>query len=177
MWTLRMAALMGAGTFAVHQMRYALSYDHEVGGHGYLVPLGAVLVAALLLAFAALLGRVARRAEEPAPRVARLWPATSVALVSVYTVQESLESFISGRVPGVFEHGGLVTLPLAVMIGLVIALVMRGAAAATRLASARAPWRPPASDTPLLTLAPARAQRPARVAGANASARAPPVVA
>jgi hypothetical protein len=177
MWTLRMAALMGAGTFAVHQLRYALSYGHEVGGHGYLVPVGAVLVAALLLAFAALLGRVARRADEPAPRVARLWPATSVALVSVYTVQESLESVISGRVPGVFEHGGLVTLPLAIAIGLAIALLMRGAAAATRLAGARAPWRAPAADTPLRSFARPWAPVPARPSARNLAARGPPVVA
>src|SRR4051794_38340472 len=123
MWTLRMAALMGCGTFAVHQLRYALSYDHEVSGHGYLVPAGALLVVVLLLAFAHALGRIARRAEEPAPRLGRLWAATSVALVCVYTVQESLESVLSGRVPGGFEHGGVVILPLAAVIGLVIALL------------------------------------------------------
>jgi|tagenome__1003787_1003787.scaffolds.fasta_scaffold20819758_2 hypothetical protein len=177
MWTLRMAALMGAGTFAVHQLRYALSYGHEVGGHGYLVPVGAVLVAALLLASAALLGRVARRAEERAPRFGRLWAATSVALVGVYTVQESLESILSGRVPGVFDHGGLVTLPLAAVIGLVIALLMRGAAAATRLSSARAPWRLPAAETPLRAVASPWAPRPARPSARNLAARAPPVVA
>lgn len=172
-----MAALMGAGTFAVHQMRYALSYDNEVGGHGYLVPVGAVLAGVLLLACAALLGRVARRAEERAPSFGRLWAATSVALLCVYTVQESLESILSGHVPGVFEHGGLVTLPLAVVIGLVIALLMRGAAAATHLVSARSPWRPPSPDTPVRVAAAPPAHPRALTVARNLAARGPPVVA
>src|SRR4051795_59661 len=83
-WTLRLAALMGGGTFAVHQLRYALSYGHTVGGHAYLVPLAGVFVAALLFAAAALLGRVARRADDPAPRFRRLWAGTSAALVCIY---------------------------------------------------------------------------------------------
>src|SRR5689334_3752205 len=109
---------MGAGTFAVHQLRYALSYGHTVGGHEYLVPVAGVFVAALLFAAAALLGRVARRADEPTPRFGRLWAGTSAALVCIYTVQESLESVFSGQVPGGFAHGGWVTVPLAAAAGL-----------------------------------------------------------
>lgn len=168
---------MGAGTFAVHQLRYALSYGHTVGGHAYLVPVAGVLVALLLFAAAALLARVARRADEPAPRFGRLWAGTSVALVCVYTVQESLESVFSGQVPGGFAHGGWVTIPLAAAAGLLIALLMRGAAAATRIASGRAPWRAPAPGAPLAIVVSPWAPRPTRAAARHLAARGPPVVA
>jgi hypothetical protein len=135
-----------------------------------------VLVAALLFAAASALGRVARRADDPAPRFEHLWAGTSVALLCVYTVQESLESLVSGRVPGVFAHGGWVTLPLAVAIGLAIALVMRGAAAATRLASARAPWQAPDPTAPLQVVIPPWAPAPALSTARHLAARGPPAV-
>jgi hypothetical protein len=175
-WTLRLAALMGAGTFAVHQLRYALSYGHEVGGHGYLALVGPAVVGALLLAFAAALGRIARRAEETAPRLGRLWAGTTASLVMVYGAQESLEGVVSGRVPGMFEHGGLVTLPLAVVIGLAIALIMRATAAATRLPTRAAP-RPSASIAPLRVVLPPWAPPRTRASARHLAARGPPAVA
>jgi hypothetical protein len=175
-WTLRLAALMGAGTFAVHQLRYALSYGHEVGGHGYLVPLGPAVVAALLLAFAAALGRVVRRAEETAPRLGRMWVGTSAALVVVYCAQESLEGLVTGQVPGMFEHGGWVTIPLALAVGLTIALIMRGAAAATRLPTGTAS-RPGLSIAPLQVVLPPWAPASTRASARHLAARGPPAVA
>ena len=136
-----------------------------------------MLVAPLLLAFAAALGRVARRAEEPAPRFGRMWAGTSVALICVYSVQESLESILTGRVPGVFEHGGWVTVPLAVAIGLLIALVMRGAAAATRVAAGRAPGLVPGPTAPLQVVIRPWAPARTRTAARHLAPRGPPVVA
>lgn len=175
-WTLRLAALMGAGTFAVHQLRYALSYGHEVAGHGYLALAGPAVVGALLLAFAAALARIARRAEETAPRLGPLWAGTTASLVLVYGAQESLEGIVTGRVPGMFEHGGLVSLPLAAAIGLVIALIMRATAAATRLAAPAATRLRAAHPLPLRSVLPPWAPPIARACARHLAARGPPAV-
>jgi hypothetical protein len=176
-WTLRLVALIGAGTFAVHQLRYALSYGHEVGGHGYLVAVGPVIVAALLVAFAVALGRVARGAEEPAPRLGRLWAGTSASLFGAYCLQESVESLLNGGVPGMLEHGGWVALPLAAAVGLAIALIMRSAAAATALAHGRAPWQPPARVPSLQSVLPPWTAPRTRASARHLAARGPPAVA
>jgi hypothetical protein len=170
-----MAALMGAGAFAVHQLRYALSYGREVGGHGYLVPVGAVAVGALLFAFAVVLGRVARRAHETAPRMRRLWAGTTVALIVVYCVQESIEGLVTGSVPGMFEHHGWVAVPLAAAVGLAIALIMRAAAAATEL-RAGAALRPAAPIAPLDVVLPPWAPASTRASARHLAARGPPAV-
>jgi hypothetical protein len=137
-----MAALMGAGAFGVHQLRFALSPAHgaSLRAHGYLAPLGAVLVGLLLFALAAALARIARGVVDEAPRLRRLWAGTSVSLVAVYCVQESIEGLLThGDPAGAFARGGWVALPLAVAMGLVIALVMRGVAAASEVAAASRP--------------------------------------
>ena len=91
-----MAALMGAGTFGVHQLRFALAPDHgrSLHAHAYLAPVGAVLVGVLLFALAAALARMARGVVEKAPRFRRLWAGTSASLTAVYCVQESIESLL-----------------------------------------------------------------------------------
>jgi hypothetical protein len=134
-----MAALMGAGAFGVHQLRFALSPDsaRALHAHGYLAPVGAVLLGVLLFALAAALARIARGEVEAAPRVRRLWAGASASLIAVYCVQESIEGLLShGALHGPFAGGGWVALPLAIAVGLAIALVMRGAAAASEVAAA-----------------------------------------
>jgi hypothetical protein len=136
-----MAALIGAGSYAVHQLRFALypGDSRVLHEHGYLAPLGAVLVAVLLLALAAGLERIARGSVVERPRLGRLWPGATVSLVAIYCVQESLEVVLAhGETRGIFTHGGWVALPLALAVGLGIALLMRGAAAASEVAVASA---------------------------------------
>jgi hypothetical protein len=181
-----MAALMGAGTYAVHQLRYALSYDGGAGhadslsGHAYLGALGPVLAGLLLLALAAALGRVARGTADSAPRLRRLWAGASGSLLAVYCAQETVERLLggghAGGVPGMFAHGGWVAVPLALAVGLAIALLMRGAAAATALVAARAPWRPPAPAAPLHFLLPPWAPRTSLAPARHLAARGPPAV-
>ena len=134
-----MAALMGAGAFGVHQLRFALAPDRAraLHAHGYLAPLGAVVVGVLLFALAVALARMARGVVEEAPRFRRLWAGASASLIAVYCVQESIEGFLThGALSGMFARGGWVALPLAMAIGLAIALVMRGAVAASEIAAA-----------------------------------------
>jgi hypothetical protein len=185
-WTLRTAALLGAGAFGVHQLRYVLSYDHGAArsltlhGHGYLAPLGPVLAGVVVLALAAALGRVARGVVEPAPRFRRLWAGASGSLLAVYCAQESIERLLTGAhaggVPGMFWHGGWVALPLAAAIGLAIALLMRGTAAATAVVagSRPAPWRAPSPARPLHALLPPWAPGRTRAAARHLAARGPP---
>jgi hypothetical protein len=133
---------MAAGTFGVHQLRFALADEHAraVYGHGYLSAVAPALAALLLLAFAAALRRVASGVAEAAPRLRRLWAGSSAALLAAYCVQESIEGILThGHATGVFEHGGWVALPLALAVGLGIALVERGAAAASTLVAERRP--------------------------------------
>jgi len=181
-----MAALMGTGTYAVHQLRYALSYDggarhaESLSGHAYLAALGPVLAGLLLLALAAALARVARGSADPAPRVRRLWAGTSVSLLAVYCAQETVERLLGGGlpggVPGMFSHGGWVAVPLAVAVGLAIALLMRGAAAATALVATRAPWHAPGSSPALPALLPPWAPRTVAATARHLAARGPPAV-
>jgi hypothetical protein len=181
-----MAALMGAGTFAVHQLRFALSSGHGSGGaiaaqgHGYLVPLGPVLAGLLLVAFAAGLARIARGTHEPVPRFRRLWAGASAALLAVYCAQESIEGLVTaGHHTGphaLAAHGGWVALPLAIAVGLAIALIMRGAATASALVATRAPWRPPAPVASVQVLPPAATPRRASGCSLYLAARGPPVL-
>jgi hypothetical protein len=164
-WRLRTAALLGVGAFAVHQLRFAVPYGRgashalAVQGHAYLLPLAPVLVGVLLLAFAHLLGAVARGAPAPAVRFRRLWVGASASLAIVYSLQELIEGLVSrghpGGLEGVVGHGGWLALPLSIVIGLAIALLSRGASvAAARARRAGRPWRAPAPLAPLVLAAP-----------------------
>jgi hypothetical protein len=158
-WIVRLAALMGAGTFAVHQARYALGYREEASGvlaaqgHAYLIVVGPLLAGAVMLVLAELIRRAARGATSaPAPSLRRLWPGTTLSLVAIYAIQESVEGALAAHHPagaaGVLGHGGWVAIALAAAVGLAIALVMRGATAAADLASPRRPWRAPPPTAP-----------------------------
>jgi hypothetical protein len=177
-----MAALMGAGTFAVHQLRFALSDDHAraVYGHGYLSALAPLLAALLLFAFAGALARMARGAVDAPPRFRRLWAGASAGLLAAYCAQESIEGLLThGHATGMFEHGGWVALPLALAVGLGIALITRGAAAASLLvAGRRAPWAPAPPRGPLVeALLPPWTPRRTSAAARHLAARGPPLLA
>jgi hypothetical protein len=136
-WILRMAALLGSGAYGVHQLRFALTPADRASAqaHAYLAPVGTVVVGLLLLALATALARIARGHVDEAPRLHRLWAGTSASLVTVYCAQESIERLIAhGQSP--FARGGWIALPLAVAIGLAIALIARGAAAAGEVVAA-----------------------------------------
>jgi hypothetical protein len=183
-WVLRLAALLAAGTFGVHQARYALGYHEEASraladqGHAYLIALGPLVAGLVMLALAALLHRVARGAAAPAPPFRVLWPSATLALAVTYGVQESVEGALAAHHPAgvaaVLGHGGWVALPLAVVVGLAVALAMRGATAAAGLrpAVARRPWPLPAA--PLRLAAPCFLAAPRPGAALTRAARGPP---
>jgi hypothetical protein len=129
--TVRAIALLGAGSAAVHQLRYAIAYGdgapHQLAahGHGYLdVALPGVAIATILVLAAGLM-RVARaRPVIAGSSLLGLWLACAVALAAIYGLQETLEG--AGAVAG----GGWIGLALALPAGLLVALALRGSDAA-----------------------------------------------
>lgn len=152
----RAAALLAAGALAAHQLRYLVGYGDQAGdalqrqGHAYL-SIASMLVG-VGLAFAgwrflrALAG--VRRGEHAPPgrrSFLRVQLAATVALIVIYVVQESLEALLSDGHPaglaGVFGNGGWSVALLALAIGALIALLLRGAELALQ-ATARRALRP-----------------------------------
>jgi hypothetical protein len=175
---LRRAALLSSGAWAVHELRFTLApVDGGVGpGHTYLhaaLPLLTVLVALAATGFVARL--VAPREEGPAQRsLRRDWLSCAVVLLVSFVLQEGGESALSAHGP-IFAAGGWLGVPLAAVIGLMVALLLRGAraavAAGTRLA---ARLRAALGSPPACALAPPAARRPAGAPLRHLAARPPP---
>ena len=182
---LRSCALLAAGALALHQLRYMLAYGHDAGaalreqGHAYLAPVTAAVVSIVVIALAIGLRRLAAGAPaDQGRRLLRLWPGATGALLAVFAAQESIEGVLTPGHPGglaaLVGHGGWVAAPLAVAIGLLIALMLRGVPRATypvarltRAAVRRAPLvlaarpAPPPRRFPVLATAAGRAPPPA----------------
>lgn len=140
--------MVAAGSLAVHEARYAVSYGDNAGsvlvaqGHGYLTwlgPLVAVLVAVACGVFVATLATAPCRAG-PAPiRTGRVWLAASGSLTFIYLLQETLEGALSGGHPsgltGALTGGGWTAILFALAVGALIALLLRGARAVTEAAA------------------------------------------
>jgi len=148
----RSAALLAAGVLAVHELRYLAGYGDRADaasvahGHEYLSlagPLVAAVLAAACGRFAAALltARRTGRSEARRPRLATTWAAASMILVAAYVGQESLEALLHaghpGGLAGVFGEGGWAALLLALAVGALIALLLRGASAAIGRAARR----------------------------------------
>jgi hypothetical protein len=139
-WMVRLAALLGLGALVVHQLRYLVGYGDSAQPaldgprHAYLMALGPVLAGLAVIVLAELMGRAARGGAV-APRFRQLWSGSSVALLAVYCVQETAEG------ASLTAHGGWLAVPLAALVGLGIAALMRST---TRPAPAPGrPWRAP----------------------------------
>jgi hypothetical protein len=165
---IRAVALLASGAFTLHQVRFVLGYGSHASealklqGHSYfplVEALIAVLLASALIFFLrALIGaRRGRRMEAPWPSFGRLWTFSAGALVAVYTLQEGFEGEFSARHPsglaGVYGHGGWTSIPLAIAIGALVALLLKGAQCAIELSRERIPsprLRPHRSEWPSL---------------------------
>lgn len=160
------AALVPAGAFAVHQLRYWLAYGSRAAvelqnqGHSYLHSVVPWIVALLGLAagvFLLALGRAfGGRGSLPRYTLSftALWLVSSACLVAIYIGQESLEGLFATGHPsglaGIFGHGGWWAIPAAAAVGLVLAAVFHGArlvlhvVAERHSRSARPTGQPPA---------------------------------
>jgi hypothetical protein len=148
-WRLRTAAVLLAGAFALHQLRYGLLPDaHGDEGHGYLPAVAAVVAGILALAGAQFaLGLLAawrgRGAPDGPASLGRLWIRAAWFLLVIHLAQESVETVVSGRPLTSLTGGWWLAVVLAVAIGLAAALLLRGGAVAVALVvAARARRRP-----------------------------------
>jgi hypothetical protein len=180
---------MPAAALGVHQLRYWLTYGAKANaqltaqGHSYLHSLAPWVVLTLGIGATLFLRRVARTlGTGDAGRRSRLpltvlWALTTVALIAIYAVQETLEEFLTsghpGGVPGVFGHGGLWSVPAAACIAVLVVAALRAGRAVLVAASRVRP--------PVLRLRPLPVLRPAPVRTATvrplaraAAGRAPP---
>jgi hypothetical protein len=158
-WGLRAVALLAVGALGLHELSYWLIDGAVPGGHAHsYIPLAAGLVTVVLLlacaGFARTLVNAMRGVEDEGqpPRFRILWPLFSAALLTIFTLQEWVESWVTPGHPSsvghVAGHVGLTGLALGVVIGALIALLLRGARSAicaiARRRSARRPRRVPA---------------------------------
>jgi hypothetical protein len=136
-------ALMPAGAFAVHQLRYLLAFHGRAGielqrqGHSYLHSLVPWIILATALVFGTFLRALGSafggRCSLPRYTVsfAALWLACAACLMAIYTTQELLEGLLATGHPaglaGVFGYGGWWSLPAAFGVGLVLAAAFHGA--------------------------------------------------
>jgi hypothetical protein len=140
-------ALLPVAAFAVHQLRYTLAYGSRSSqvlaaqGHSYLTSLAPWLVLLVALAAGSFLLRVARGGgDRPRRSLLELWALAAASLAAIYVAQELLEGLYAVGHPagfaGVFGHGGLWALPLALLFGAAIAALLYAgdliAAAASR---------------------------------------------
>jgi hypothetical protein len=187
--TLLLAALVAVAVLVLHELRYVIGYGGLAGealasqGHGYVqyASLGVLLLLGLgvgqvLLAFR----RAVRSATAgPAPPFGLLWLASICALLTVYCGQELLEGVLStghpNGVAALAAGGGLSAFPLAVGLGLVVALALRGVAAAEALVARRARRKRGSVRAPRVSLPRPDAERPLiSVLGRKLASRAPP---
>jgi hypothetical protein len=191
--TLRAGALIAASALALHELRYLIGYGDASGqalasqGHSYLPAAGALVALALALAAAQLVTALAHvlRGDRSERRPAPLWLAWSLgtlALLGVYTGQELTEGLLASGHPAGFDavvaDGGLVAVPRAIGVGLLVALVMRGAHAAIAAVARRGRTALPSPARALravrLVAAPVRGPSSSVIAR-NLAGRAPPV--
>src|SRR5215212_6094385 len=150
--SLRAAALLSLSACLLHELRYALpGGGHATGapadhGHGYLELLAPAVALLLCLALGSWISGLVRAARtavgEPEPgHQLRAWLCASTSLLAIFAAQETLEgAFAHGHPSGIAAiagDGGWVAVPLAVVLGALVVLVLRGARAATRAAARR----------------------------------------
>jgi hypothetical protein len=170
---------MAVAAFALHQLRYLLAPAGDTEPHAY-IPIAATLVVIL---FAIAAGELALRvagarddgAAEAAPRALWItWLVSSAGLIAIFAVQELIEAALAGGpVADPLAGDGLLAVPLALVLGFVVALALRWAGeavlGAVRLRRRRPP-RPGPAARPVW-----RPVRPiASVLGRNLAGRAPP---
>jgi hypothetical protein len=152
--------LVPAAALVVHQARYTLAYGPRATsqlaaqGHSYLHSVVPWAILALGLAATSFLRRLARAARTGdagrgfAPT--RLWALTTVTLLAIYTVQETLEGFVAsghpGGLAGVFGHGGWWAVPVSALVALGVVALLRLGRIALRFAAGRAQRTPQHGD-------------------------------
>ncbi|HEU4658476.1 MAG TPA: hypothetical protein VFR97_13165 [Capillimicrobium sp.] len=151
-WRLRATVLTVLGVVAVHQGRFLFAseaHEHELAPvHGYL-PWMTAAAAALLFVLMVQLVASLERPDRGALRLPSgwvLWGVATTALLSAFVAQETVETaLVHGHLPVFAElmaGSGWVAAPLSLVVGGLVALLLRGAAKVVRwVCSGRRPQR------------------------------------
>jgi hypothetical protein len=152
-------ALLTAGALGVHQLRYAVGFGDDAGqalaaqGHSYLAAALPMATAFAVVALASIALGLSRggASEYRSLGLLRLWISSALCLALVFAIQESAEGIIAAGHPAgaaAFLGGSAWTgLALSVPVGLLIALILRGA---DDTAGARVAIAPPHFFLPVL---------------------------
>ena len=146
---LKTSALIALGAFAVHQLRYLAGYGDGAGsalgaqGHAYLVVLLPVLVVLTVSGALGALAAAALRLRPGAPANGAGWAFCATALLAVFCIQETAEGLLTSGHPGglaaLVGHGGWIAAPIAIVVGRVVSLLLRGLEKAERKLAAPRP--------------------------------------
>jgi hypothetical protein len=187
------SALLPAAAFVVHELRYVLAFGHGAGielvrqGHGYLHSLVPWLVLLVALAIGGFLWAVGRAfAGHTTLRrytlsLGALWLLVSASLIGIFVAQEFFEGLFATGHPaglaGIFGYGGWWSIPAALAVGLVVAVVLHGARWVIReVGRLRAVARIARPRRPLARLLPSDALVPRQAPlAAGFSVRGPPL--
>jgi hypothetical protein len=185
--TASLVALLVPGALALHELRYRLGYHEHADaalvahGHAYLPAaeaLGALLLVVLATGWAVALARGRATGAAPPRRAGQgTWLTMSVALLAVHLGQEWLEEALaaSDGAGHLLEHGGWLAPLLALGIGAVLVLLLRGADRAAEVTARRRARRLAGAAPEAVAAAPAPPARPALAVLARGGAgRAPP---
>jgi hypothetical protein len=126
----RLAAILALGAFALHQLRYLLTFgssaDLAEAGHRYMAELLAPIAVLVLAGAVATLIRGTEGALPARAPLGRRTAVFAVALLAIYFGQESLEAMLATGHPlgpATLAAGGWIALPLALGIGALAALL------------------------------------------------------
>jgi len=129
--SVRLAAILAVGAFALHQLRYLLAPSAEIAqrSHGYMTDLLAPIAVLVLAATIATLLRGTEGASPAGAPLGRRVALFGAALLAIYVGQETLEGLmaagdVSGFVASITD-GGSLALPLAFASGALGALLAR----------------------------------------------------
>lgn len=146
---LRGTALIAAGALTLHELRYVIAApaaEQAGAGHGYLPLAGLACALVLALAFAQLVSVAARArrtgaGEERGLSFGGIWLLCASALAGIFIAQELLEAALDpgrpGVVAGALGAGAWVCLPLALLIGAIVAFALVAARAVVVAAARR----------------------------------------
>ena len=150
LWHMRAALLTIVGALALHQARYLLAPPEHVhsGAHAYFawaVPLIAVLAVAAAVELGLRLSRSRGEAAPALPPASILFVVFTFTLLTIFGAQESLEALLAdGVLPAenpFVADGAWVSIPLAIALGALLALLLRGVALVVALVGSRPPRR------------------------------------
>jgi hypothetical protein len=125
--SVRLAAILAVGAFALHQLRYLIAPGASSAGHGYTSDLLAPIAVLMLAAAVATLVRGTEGASPAQAPLGRRIAIFAGALLAIYVAQESLEAILgaghSHQAEAMLAGPAWIALPLALGIGALAALL------------------------------------------------------